>query len=216
MDQLASYQYGASALLFYNPAAWRGERYYLLSDLADSGRFRLPNEWQNLFDYSESHDTLARAIRLYLSIADEYPNTKAARDALYSAAVGHERLSDYNDYWRGIYERGLFAGPRFVDFKDVKRAFPTYQLPRGTDGWEPATRTVNGGPGWAPKPKPPARPTRTQKIDRMVRVLWGSLAEKLQTGTNYLASAAPLLVRGFLYALAVAFLIWIPLRIRTR
>ena len=216
MYQLASYQYGASSLLFYNPAAWEGERYYLLSDLANSDRFRLPNEWENLFEYSESHDTLARAIPLYLAIADKYPNTKAACDALYSAAVAHERLSDYNDYWRSIYERGLFAGPRLVDYKDVKRAFPSYQLPRGTNGWEPATRTVNGGPGWAPKPKPPVRPTRTQKIERMVKILWGSLAEKLQTGTNCLASAARSLVRGFLYALAVALLIWIPRRIRTR
>jgi hypothetical protein len=41
----------------------------------------------------------------------------------------------------------------------VKAAYPKYVFPRGTYGWEPSTRTVNGGPGWilpppAPKPKP--------------------------------------------------------------
>jgi hypothetical protein len=29
---------------------------------------------------------------------------------------------------------------------EIKAAYPDYQLPRGTFGWEPATATVNGGP----------------------------------------------------------------------
>jgi outer membrane protein assembly factor BamD (BamD/ComL family) len=214
MYQYASYQYGASTLLFYNPAAWEGLRYSLLSDLADSERFRLPNEWQNLFEYSQSHDTAARVIPLYLGIVDEYPNTKAARDALYTAAVAQERIANFNNYWRSVYERGLFAGPRNVGYDDVKRAYPNYQLPRGTDGWEPATRTVNGGPGWAPKPKPPVRLTRTQKVTRKLQELAGTLGERVMSNTTYIAGVVPPILREVIYAFAFALLIWSAVWIR--
>jgi hypothetical protein len=52
----------------------------------------------------------------------------------------------------------------------VKATYPEYQLPRGTYAWEPATRTVAGGPGWSAPPKPappkpkPTRLARAQKI----------------------------------------------------
>lgn len=183
MYQLASYQFDANALLFYNPVAWRGQRYWLLSDLDGSEHLRLPNESQIIFNHAQSHETVARAIPIYLEIVNHFPQTKAAKDALYTAAVAHQHLSNLNPYWRSIYGQGLFVGSQLVTYADVKRNYPRYQLPRGTNGWEAATRTVNGGPGWAPppKPKPLPRLTRTQKLKR----LWERMIHPLQTSIQH-------------------------------
>jgi hypothetical protein len=162
--QFASYQYEASSLLFYNPVVWGGMRYWYLSDFALQGKYREPNEAQRLFAYMQEHETLARALKIYLQIVEQYPHTRAARDAFYTAAVCHERLSNYNPYWRDIYESGLHAGQRMVTYTDVTAAYPSYQLPRGTYGWQPSTRTVNDGPGWQPPPRPVPRPSRWARL----------------------------------------------------
>ena len=167
--QLASYQYQSSSLLFYNPLASPG--YWNLSLLASEGKYRVVNESQMLFESTQEHERLARALDIYLDVVNRFPRTRAARDALYTAAVCHERLSDYNPYWREIYENGLHAGQRMVTYQDVKAAYPNYQLPRGTSGWQPSTRTVNGGPGWQPKPKPPKPPLRLTRAARAERLL---------------------------------------------
>jgi thioredoxin-like negative regulator of GroEL len=167
--QLASYQYQASSLLFYNPVAWTGARYWNLSELAGGGKYRALNESQMLWEYMQQHETLSRALTLYLEVAQRFPRTRAARDALYTAAVCHERLSDYCPYWRDVYHNGLHAGPRMVTYAEVKASYPDYQLPRGTYAWEPATRTVAGGPGWSapPKPAPPKpKPTRLARAQK--------------------------------------------------
>jgi len=163
--QFASYQYEASNLLFYNPVLWNGDRYWYLSDFALEGRYRAPNETQRLFAYMQEHDTPARALKIYLRIVEQFPHTRAARDAFYTAAACHERLSNYNPYWRDIYDSGLHAGQRMVTYTDVKAAYPTYQLPRGTSGWQPSTRTVYGGPGWAPRPKRVPQPSRWARLE---------------------------------------------------
>src|SRR6202035_1592565 len=42
-----------------------------------------------------------------------------------------------------------------------------YQMPRGTSGWQPATRTVNGGPGWdAPPRHLPPQPKWRIRLDK--------------------------------------------------
>ncbi len=156
--QLASYLYKGSHLVFYNPAAWQGGRSTVLVNY-DESHYRAPNEAQTLWSYMQQHESLSRALVIYLDIARRFPDTRAARDALYTAAVCHERLTTYNDYWRGIYNMNLYAGDRMVTYEDVRRIYPDYQLPRGTMGWEPATRTVGGGPGWAAPPKPKPRIT---------------------------------------------------------
>nr|MBA3353999.1 outer membrane protein assembly factor BamD [Blastocatellia bacterium] len=83
MYQLASYLFGADDLLFYNPAAWKGTRADLLNELQSGDSVRSPNESQIIFEHSQSHDTIARAIPIYLDIASRFPNTRAAKDALY-------------------------------------------------------------------------------------------------------------------------------------
>lgn len=165
--QLASYQYQGT-LLFYNAAAWRGNRYYMLSSLDSEGRYRQPGEAQLLFKHMQQHDRAARSLPAFLEVTRRFPETRAAKDALYTAAVCHERLSGYNAYWRNIYQSGGHAGERMISYKDVRRAYPGYQYPQGTYGWEPATRTVNGGPGWAPPPKPKPRPTRTERAHAII------------------------------------------------
>jgi len=163
--QYASYQYEASSLLFYNPLASPG--YANLGEFAGYSRYRAANESQVLFASTQEHERLARALKIYLEVAQKFPRTRAARDALYTAAVCHERLSNYNPYWRLIYENGMHAGQRMVGYADVKATYPGYQLPQGTYGWEPSTRTVNNGPGWAPPPQPPPKPKRLTKRERV-------------------------------------------------
>ena len=183
--QLASYQYESSSLLFYNPVLWGGNRYWNLSYLAIEARYRRVDEAQILFAYMQEHETLARALKLYLKVVDLYPHTRAARDALYTAAICHERLSGYNPYWRDIYGAGLHAGQRMVTYTDVKAAYPTYQLPRGTYGWQPSTRTVDDGPGWAAPPKyvpPPSRWARlkwkVEEIFNKAVVFWNETVRR--------------------------------------
>ena len=149
MYQLASCLFESDDLTFYNPAAWSGSRGGSLSHLLFSNHVRLTNESQLIFEHLQAHDPWACAIPIYLEIADRFPQTATAKDALYSAAVAHQRLLERNGPWGAFYQRGLFAGSRVVTYADVKGAYPDYQLPRGTYGWEPSTRTVNGGPGWA-------------------------------------------------------------------
>jgi hypothetical protein len=123
----------------------------------------------------QEHERLARALKIYLEIVDRYPHTRAARDAYYTAAVCHERLSEYNPYWRDLYGVGLHAGERMVTYVDVKAAYPRYQLPRGTYGWQPSTRTVNDGPGWAARPMAVPRPTRMARLKAMVAKIFNEV-----------------------------------------
>jgi len=164
--QVASYQFERS-LLFYNPLAWHGQRHYLLVDLDERGAFRQANESQMLFDYMQAHDMAANSLAIFLEVARRFPNTRAARDALYSAAVCHERLAEYNNYWRTAYGDGRHAGERMVTYRDVRAAYPGYQFPRGSFRWEPATRTVNGESGWVKPPKPKPRPSRWARASRL-------------------------------------------------
>ena len=175
--QLASYQFGASKLLFYNPVAWNRERYWNLSELNGGGKFRAPNESQALWEYMQQHETYARALNIYLDVAQRFPRTPAARDALYSAAVCHERLSNYSPYWRDIYENGLHAGSRMVTYADVKATYPNYQMPRGTYAWEPATRTVSGGPAWSVPPKPAPPKPKPSRLARVRKVFFKQLQD---------------------------------------
>jgi outer membrane protein assembly factor BamD (BamD/ComL family) len=196
--QVASYQYQGS-LLFYNPAAWGGSRFRNLSDIDELGLFRQPGEAQTLFRYMQVHDAASRSLNLFLDVVRRFPDTRAARDALYTAAVCHERLSEYNKYWRTLYSGGVYAGPRMVTYEDVKSAYPDYQLPRGTFGWEPATRTVNGGPGWHAPPKSPKRVSRSRRC--MLRLATQVLALKRQADKETLQ-----------WLQAINYLFWLQLR----
>lgn len=197
--QVASYQFERS-LLFYNPIAWNGIRHYLLLDLDQSGGFRRAGESQLLFTYMQKHDMAANSLPIFLEVVRRFPNTRAARDALYSAAVCHERLREYNGYWREIYTDGGSAGPRMVTYRDVRAAYPTYRLPRGTVGWEPSTRTVNGGPGWERLPKPKPRPSRWARAAKLANS-WAN--ESLKLLNRLLTDFENLLKQGWLTIVAV-------------
>jgi outer membrane protein assembly factor BamD (BamD/ComL family) len=175
--QVASYQYERS-LLFYNPLEWRGARHELLYDLDQRGAFRKPNESQMLLDYMQKHDMASSSLPIFLEVMRRFPNTRAARDALFTAAVCHERLHEYNGYWREIYSNEGHAGPRMVTYLDVRAVYPGYRFPRGTSGWEPSTRTVNGGPGWEKPPRPKPRPSRWARVERLANC-WSTESLKL-------------------------------------
>ena len=150
--QLASYFYEGE-LLFYNPAAWGGMRAEMIGSLGESN-YRAPAEAQKVWDYVQEHEGAARALVLYLEVVRLYPRTRAARDSLYTAILCHQRLSNFNGYWRAMYEeRGLHAGQRLVTLADVRREYPQYKLPAAGD-WKPSTRTVSGAPAWPAPPKP--------------------------------------------------------------
>ena len=170
--QVASYQFERS-LLFYNPLEWDGRRHYLLVDIDQRGEFRQPNESQMLFDNMQKHDMAANSLPILLEVVRRFPNTRAARDALFTAAVCHERLREYNGYWRDVYSEGGHAGNRMVTYRDVRASYPSYRFPRGTIGWEPSTRTVNGGPGWDKPPTPKPRPSGWARAARLADS-WGS------------------------------------------
>jgi len=151
--QLASYQFQEIPLLYHNPAAWQVNRYEALSDQDSAGRYRVANESQILWKHFQEYEPVAHALELYLEIAARYPTTRAAPDALYSAAVCHDRLAsrkvewpEEDSYWQKTYSAGRHAGSRLVTVNDVKAAYPGYHIPADSSGWEPATRTVNGGP----------------------------------------------------------------------
>ncbi len=194
--QVASYQFERS-LLFYNPLEWHGQRHYLLVDLDERGAFRQPNESQILFDYMQKHDMAANSLPIFLEVVRRFPNTRAARDALFTAAVCHERLAEYNGYWREIYSEDGHAGERMVTYRDVRAAYPKYRFPRGTFGWEPATRTVNGRPGWIPLPTPRPRPSPLARAIRLANS-WVSegfkLLNRVLTDLEYLLKQACLAV----------------------
>lgn len=164
MYQLASYQFDADPLLFYNPAAWRGMRHMLLFSFADGDNMRLPGENFKIIEASRIHETYARAIPIYLDIVDRFPETAAAKDALYSAVISHEKLGDLNPYWRDIYGDGFFAGPRWVGNADIRRMFPKFRWPRSRVDWQASSRSVKGGPTYEALPKPHPKLTREQRL----------------------------------------------------
>jgi outer membrane protein assembly factor BamD (BamD/ComL family) len=149
--RLASYFYEGK-LLFYNPAAWRGMRAEMISSL-DETRYRVPGEAQIVWNYEQEHEGPARALALYLEVVRRYPNTRAARDSLYTAILCGQQLANFNGYWREMDERGLHAGTSPVTLADLRRAYPRYRLPLAGD-WKPSTRTVGGATAWPASPQP--------------------------------------------------------------
>ncbi len=201
MYQLASFQYDSDPLLFYDPAAWQGQRFELLYQLAAGDDVRLPNEAQKIFEYSESHETLARAILIYDQILEHYPQTKAAKDALFSVVVAHERLSDMNPYWRDIYESGLFVGTRYQTNKDIRQLYPKFRWPLSRLGWEASTRTVNGGPAYPALPKPPPKVSITQRIERKLKKYGDLIMTKVSPKIEKAADDYFSFLRGLIYGL---------------
>jgi outer membrane protein assembly factor BamD (BamD/ComL family) len=164
--QMASYFYEGS-LLFYNPAAWRGMRAEMLGSLNETN-YRSPNEAQVVWRYEQEHEAPARALALYLEVVRLYPRTSAARDSLYTAILCHQRLSEFNRYWRDMYGKGLYAGERLVTLADLRREYPQYRLPAVGD-WKPSARTVDGRPAW-PAPAKPKPPTGVERVRWKMRL----------------------------------------------
>lgn len=199
--QLASFQYDSDPLLFYDPAAWQGQRFELLEQLSNGDDMRLPNETQTIFEYSQSHEPLARAILIYDQILERYPRTKAAKDALFSVVVAHERLSDLNPYWRNIYESGLFVGTRHQTNKDIRQLYPKFRWPLSRLGWEASTRTVNGGPAYPALPKPPPKLSITQRIERKLKKYADIVEAKVSPKIEKAADDYFSFLRGIFYGL---------------
>lgn len=213
MYQLASAFFEADDLAFYSPAMWDGGRSGSLSELQFSDHERLPNESRIIFEHLQAHDPLAQAIPIYLEIATRFPQTNTARDALYSAAVAHERLSGRHSAWTSIYERGLFAGTRMVTYSDVKGTHPDYQLPRGTYGWKPSTRTVNGGPGWAAPPKPLPKVSRVDRAKKKLESWYSEYEPMIENGgamvkgkVSEVSSGAADHLTNYLYLVYMSFI----------
>lgn len=126
----------------YNPTLWRGVRAEALSNFDAESGYCTAREADALWRYMLEHESVAHALNIYLDLGARYPHTRAAPDALYTAAVCQQHLSNFNAYWRAAYKNGLHAGSRMVTYADVRRAYPNYQLPRATNGWQ--ARNANG------------------------------------------------------------------------
>ncbi len=208
MYQMASYLYQGSSLLFYNPAFWEGSRHYKLDELEYTDGFRAPGEAQIFNAHMREHEPVVHALNIYLDLINRFPKTRAARDAMYTAAVCHERLSDYNSYWRNVYGYGMHAGARMVDYRDVRSAYTSYRIPRGTIGWEPVTRTVNGGAAWDTLPKSAPKPRRRDLLRSYVQsalAVWrektDSLRQQSDAAATWINTTVDSIIRGLLYSL---------------
>lgn len=212
--QKAGFLYQSGQFLFYNPALWGGSRYDRLYLSQAGERYRAPGEEDVLWRYQQNHENVSRALKVFLSVVDTFPELETAPDALYSAAVCQQKLWGYNDYWRSRYNVGQFAWSRPVTFQDVKRAYPKYVFPRGTDGWEPMTRTVNGHAAWPPKPKPvPPKPFHIRAWNKVEKG-WGIVSPPLAKGwtwtTDLLGTVFGFVFRLnlFVYLAGLAFAAW--------
>ncbi|MCP9493653.1 MAG: outer membrane protein assembly factor BamD [Pyrinomonadaceae bacterium MAG19_C2-C3] len=184
MYQMAGYLFDGSALLFYNPAMWRGGRQWSLSHVEP---FRAPGDVGIFQEYLREHSTRFHALEIYLRLIRDYPRTRVAPDAMYTAAVCYERLVHSSYFWNDVYDVTAYQTGRIITYADVRRAYPRYQLPRGTYGWQPSTRTVNGGAGWASPPKPQPRLTRWQRAERKLKPFWTYAVTTIQNTQTKLA-----------------------------
>jgi TolA-binding protein len=212
--QKAGFLYQSGQFLFYNPALWGGSRYDRLYTSQVGDHYRAPGEEDILWRYQQDHENVSRALKVFLSVVDEFPDSKAAPDALYTAAVCQRRLWGYNDYWRSRYNVGQFAWARPVTFQDVKRVYPKYVFPHGTNGWEPMTRTVNGHAAWPPKPKPvPPKPFHIRAWNKVEKG-WGIVSPPLGRAwtwtTDLLGTVFGFVFRLdlFVYLAGLAFAAW--------
>lgn len=212
--QLAGYLYSGSDLKFYNPVLWGSMRADALYQALYENRFARPNEEELLWAYHHEHESVAHALSIFLEIADHYPKSKAAPDALYSAVIAQQRLSNFNGYWRGMVENGRIPGPRKVTFRDVRTAYPNYVFPYATVGWEPMTRTVNGHAAWLPKPKPAApKPFHIRtwnKVEKGWSIVSPPLGRAWTWTTGLLGTFFGFVFRLdlFLYLAGLAFAAW--------
>ena len=103
---------------------------------------------------------------------------------MFSEGIAQERLADLNPYWREIYSRGLFVGPKIVKVKDIARTYPDFKWPISRLGWQASTRTVNGGPAWAPPPKPLPKLTLTQRIQHKLEKIFTRSKTQIQSGVD--------------------------------
>lgn len=214
--QFAAYLFDHESLLFYNPSLWWGNRADLLNCLDGGSTFRLPGEEARLWAETNAHDALAQSVDRFLDVVEQFPDSKAAPEALYSAAVAHDRLANFNGYWRSQYAEGRHAGRRLVTYDDVRRAYPSFRFPRGTIGWEASTRTVNGGLAWdpmPPKPKPvPAWRHYAKRVPEViaefggpvVTAVWGTVRTAANWAFDLLKRAAILLLQAILLVTILA------------
>ncbi len=200
--QTAGFLYQSGQFLFYNPAIWGGFRYNHLFVAHSSEHYRAPGEEEKLWRYQQDHENVSRALKVFLSVVDDYPDSEVAPHALYTAAVCHDKLSSYNEYWVVNYNAGHVAWSRPVTYADVKRTFPKYVFPRGTNGWEPMSRTVNGHAAWLPKPKPvPPKPFHVRAWAKAEKG-WGLVSPPLALGWNWTTGLIAT-VFGFVFRLDV-------------
>ncbi len=96
---LASYTYRNGTLLFYNGALWQGTREFNV-DFFWNPKAATPTDWDDMHRHMAEHETYVRTSALCRRLADRYPRSAYAPQALYRAACAEERLSDFNDWWR--------------------------------------------------------------------------------------------------------------------
>jgi hypothetical protein len=87
-----------------------------------------------------------------------------------------------------------------VTYKDVRRTYPDYQLPRGTIGWDPMTRTVFCGLAWTEAPKPKPRPTWRSRVKQRLTNLADNFRQKQRDVGAQITEIKEGVVTGLIYS----------------
>ena len=92
-------------LVFYNPAAWRGERTTVFERLeSDDSHWLCPtyarSEDEKRARYQQEHAAIHQALRGFDRVASEYSGTTWAPRALYLSALCCTLLTSVESYWR--------------------------------------------------------------------------------------------------------------------
>lgn len=99
MFALANYYRDRRHLLLYNASLWQGTRLY------DFGWFwfkdiATKSDEAAVQRHHREHECLMHTYRICIEIAEKYPTSSVAPQALYRAAASAYTLSEFNDWWR--------------------------------------------------------------------------------------------------------------------
>lgn len=97
--KLATYYYSHGTLLLYNPLLWKETRAWNYGAWLDTKRLNA-QDIATTRAYMYRHEVYARSLQICREIAQRYPNSAVAPQALYRGACSARYLANFNGWWR--------------------------------------------------------------------------------------------------------------------